>query len=62
MISQLINTVVFTLLAFYGIYDTDTLISIMVSTYIIYFIISILDTPVIYLARRINEKRQNAKP
>ena len=62
MISQLINTVVFTLLAFYGVYDTDTLVSIMLSTYIVYFIISILDTPVIYLARRINEKRQNVTP
>lgn len=57
MISQLVNTLLFTALAFWGTYDTSTFISICVSTYAIYFILSLLDTPFIYLARRINDRK-----
>ncbi len=55
MISQLINTILYNLLAFWGIYPTKTLISIIVSCYIIFFITSLLDTPFVYLARKIHE-------
>lgn|SRR5574344_135125 len=57
MISQMVNTVLYTLFAFYGTYETSTLFSIMLSSYIIYFIISLLDTPIIYLARLMNERK-----
>lgn len=56
MISQLVNTVLYTLLSFGGVYDKGTLLSIMASSYIIYFIICIIDTPIIYLARNIKPK------
>ena len=56
MISQLLNTFLYTLLAFYGTYDFKTLVSIFVSTYIIYICTSLLDTPFIYWCRRIHEK------
>ncbi len=52
MVSQLLNTFLFTLFAFYGTYDTATLVSIFSSSYVIYFFTSLLDTPVLYLARR----------
>lgn len=55
IISQLVNTVLFVLLAFYGVYDRATLVSIVASTYAVYFVISLLNTPVEYLARHINE-------
>lgn len=56
--AQLINSVLFNLFAFYGIYDTKTLVSIIVSTYIIYIATSLLDTPVVYIARRLYEKNK----
>ncbi len=52
LVSQLLNTILFTFGAFLGIYDFNTLIAIMVSSYIIYIITSLLDTPAVYLARR----------
>lgn len=53
LISQLINAVLFNIFAFAGTYETSTLITIIISTYVIYIATSLLDTPVIYLARRI---------
>ncbi|MBQ0079544.1 MAG: queuosine precursor transporter [Eubacterium sp.] len=55
LISQMANTCLFTLFAFYGMYDFDTMISIMVSSYVIFIVTSLLDTPMVYLARRIHE-------
>lgn len=59
LISQLLNTLLFTLFAFYGTYDTGTLLSIFASSYVIYIFTSLLDTPVLYLARRIMEERRS---
>ncbi len=56
LLSQLLNTVLYTLAAFYGIYSGETLIHIMISTYVIYVITSLLDTPVVYAARKMSEK------
>ncbi|MBP0979074.1 MAG: queuosine precursor transporter [Oscillospiraceae bacterium] len=56
LISQLVNTVVFTIVAFLGWYDNKTLISIMMSSYIVFIFTSLLDTPVVYLSRLINKK------
>ena len=56
MLSQLINTVLFSLGAFLGTYDTQTLISIIGSSYLIFFITALLDTPIVYLARRMKER------
>ncbi|MFV0440774.1 MAG: queuosine precursor transporter [Lachnospirales bacterium] len=57
LITQLFNAVLFTLGAFAYTegYDSSTLISIMASSYIIFLITSIADTPFIYLARKIYE-------
>lgn len=56
LISQILNTIIFTLIAFAGWYDTNSLISIILSSYIIYIFTSILDTPVAYLARLMKQK------
>lgn len=53
LISQLINIVLFNFIAFLGIFPLKELISITVACYIIYVITSLLDTPFIYLARKI---------
>lgn len=55
LISQIVNTVIFTLIAFAGWYDGRTLISVMISSYVIYIFTSLLDTPVVYLARWMKE-------
>lgn len=62
MISQLINTVLFTLGAFLGVYNVQTLISIMISSYAIFLVTSLADTPFVYLARYIYEKKQRSLP
>ena len=49
-LSQLIDNVVFTTIAFYGVYPIDVMFNIFLSTYIIKFIVAICDTPFIYLA------------
>ncbi len=57
LISQMLNAFLFTFFAFAGTYDFATLISIFMSSYVIYIVTSLLDTPVIYLARHIHDKR-----
>lgn len=56
LISQAINTVVFTLVAFAGWYETESLISVMLSSYIVYIFTSLLDTPAVYIARKMKNK------
>lgn len=64
MISQFINTLLYTLFAFYGTYSNEILLSIFGSTYLIYFILSIIDTPFVYLARKIHiaTEKKNTEP
>lgn len=57
LISQIVNTLLFTLFAFLGTYDASTILSIFLSSYLIFIITSLLDTPFVYLARRIHEKQ-----
>ena len=54
LVSQLLNTVLFTFGAFLGIYELETLISICISSYIIFIVTSLADTPFVYLAKKLN--------
>lgn len=56
MISQLINTLLYTFLAFYNTYSISTLLSIFASSYLIYIVTSLLDTPFVYWCRRIHHR------
>lgn len=56
LISQLLNTVLYTFGAFLGMYDLPTLISICISSYVIFAVTSLVDTPFIYLARKIQPR------
>lgn len=51
LLSQLLNTILFTLGSFYGVYDWPVLVDIMITSYVIFIITSLLDTPVVYIAR-----------
>lgn len=59
LVSQILNTLLFTVIAFAGKYDFKTLASIFGSSYLIYFVAALLDTPVVYLARKISEKSKS---
>ncbi|MYL19370.1 queuosine precursor transporter [Halobacillus litoralis] len=52
MISQLLDTAVFCFIAFYGVYPFEIWLEIFLTTYIIKFIVSALDTPFFYLAKK----------
>lgn len=52
LISQWVDTAIFVLIAFYG--TSYSLIQIMITTYVLKAIIAILDTPFVYLAKKIN--------
>lgn len=58
MISQLLNTILFTWGAFWGTYHTSTLISITMSSYLIFVVTSIADTPFVYLARYLYQRNK----
>lgn len=57
LVSQIINTFLFTVIAFAGTYDFKTLMSIFGSSYVIYIFTSLLDTPVVYLARMMHDRK-----
>ena len=56
LISQFVNIVIFNFGAFLGIYEFKELLSITGACYVIYIITSLLDTPFVYLARKISVK------
>ena len=58
LISQAIDTIIFTVLAFYGTYPTNVFISILLTTYLFKAVVAILDTPFIYIARKITAREE----
>ena len=58
--SQLLDTVLFTTLAFWGTYPLNVFLSILVTTYLFKAIVALADTPFIYLARKIVPMTENA--
>ncbi len=58
LISQFVNIVLFNFGAFLGIYSLKELIAITASCYVIYVATSLLDTPFVYIARKIVKKDQ----
>lgn len=51
MVSQLLDSVIFTLIAFYGVFSTGVLLEIMLTTYVLKWIVAALDTPFVYLGK-----------
>lgn len=56
LVSQLLNTVLFTWGAFVGTHSTQTLVSIACASYVIFVATSLADTPYVYLARYLQAK------
>ncbi len=51
MVSQLLDSVLFTLIAFYGVFSTGVVLEIMITTYLLKWIVAALDTPFVYLGK-----------
>ncbi|SFL86043.1 hypothetical protein SAMN04487943_104355 [Gracilibacillus orientalis] len=56
MISQFIDTLIFCSIAFYDVHEWDAWLSILFTTYIIKFVVSALDTPFLYIAKKMKPK------
>ncbi|MCL2705081.1 MAG: queuosine precursor transporter [Spirochaetaceae bacterium] len=52
MVSQLIDSTVFCLIAFVGVFENRILIEIIITTYLMKMMVSICDTPCVYIAER----------
>lgn len=63
LLSQLIDTLIFTSIAFFGVFPFDVWIQIFISTYVLKFIVSVLDTPFGYLAKKITplDEKEDAR-
>ena len=57
LISQILDNVIFVLIAFYGVYPYEVLTQIFISTYVIKAIVALCDTPFIYLAEYLFRKK-----
>ncbi len=56
MVSQLIDTVFFTFAAFLGVFPIEAVIQILITTYVMKWLVAVLDTPFIYWGCRIKIK------
>ena len=60
--SQLIDTLLFTFIAFWGVYPTEVFLSILITTYLFKALVALLDTPFMYWARAIRPMNEKEKP
>ena len=54
IVSQAIDTIVFCTIALWGVYDIDTWLQILATTYFLKWFVAVIDTPFIYLAKRLS--------
>lgn len=60
MVSQLLDSFLFTVIAFYGVFPLPVLWKVFIGTYLIKFLVAVCDTPFIYIAEYL--KRRNRIP
>lgn len=60
-VSQLIDSIVFTLAAFWGVFSGTVLVEIVITTYVLKLIVAVADTPFVYIASFLH-RRRNKKP
>ena len=59
--SQMIDTVIFTFIAFWGVYPNGVFLSILLTTYLFKAVVALLDTPFMYLSRKITPMKERAE-
>jgi queuosine precursor transporter len=57
--SQIIDSVIFTTLAFWGVFSGSVFLQILLTTYIFKLIVAITDTPFIYLAKHLMQNKKS---
>lgn len=57
LVSQALDSSVFTLIAFYGTVPLGILWEIFISTYVLKFIVALCDTPFVYIARKMKDRK-----
>ena len=55
MVCQIIDTIIFCMITYYGLIDIQVIFQIMISMYTFKFIIALCDTPYIYIANKIRK-------
>ena len=58
MISQLIDSVVFVTIAFWGVYEWPVLIEIFLTTYLLKWVVAAADTPFVYWGKKIYKRNR----
>jgi len=53
MVSQAIDSVIFCSIALWGLYDTNVWLQLLLSTYVMKLFVAVVDTPFLYLAKRV---------
>ncbi len=61
MVSQLIDSLVFTLAAFWGVFSGSVLLEIVVTTYVLKLIVAVADTPFVYIASYLHRRREKKR-
>jgi uncharacterized integral membrane protein (TIGR00697 family) len=56
MVSQIIDSAVFVLVAFYGVFETAVLFEVFLTTYFLKWMVAAADTPFVYWAKQIYKK------
>ncbi|MGB3211771.1 MAG: queuosine precursor transporter [Desulforhopalus sp.] len=51
MVSQLLDSVIFTFIAFWGLLPQNEFVQILITTYVVKWVVAAIDTPFLYLAR-----------
>jgi len=59
LVSQFIDSLIFCAIAFMGLYDLRTWFDILITTYFLKMMVAVLDTPFIYLAKRVARVAEN---
>ncbi len=61
-VSQLIDSVVFTVAAFAGTFSLSVLVEIAITTYVLKVVVAVFDTPLVYFARAVHDRDRGRSP
>lgn len=59
--SQVLDSLIFCLIAFWGVFPLDVFLEILMTTYLFKAVVAVLDTPFIYLARRLRPVNEHGE-
>lgn len=60
MISQGLDSVIFCVIAFWGLWSFEIWVSVLITTYVMKFLVAVADTPFLYIAKIIHRKKEQS--